>query len=61
MTGGCFEGAEAGGEGDVEQGPGREGVERVVGCEEEGCEGGPAGGGVEGLKSFVSMDKQSFP
>ena len=44
-----FQSGEAGAEGGVEEGAGREGVQGVVGCEEEVCEVIPAGGGVEGL------------
>lgn len=47
VAGGCLERGQASGEGDVEERPGRERVEAVVGGEEERGQVGPAGGRVE--------------
>jgi hypothetical protein len=55
VAGGCLERGQAGGQGDVEERPGRERVEAVVSGEEEGGQVGPAGGRVERLRGLAIM------
>jgi len=52
MAGGRFKGGKACGEGYVEEGSAGEGVEVIVGANEEGGEVVPARGGVEGLLRY---------
>lgn len=55
VTGGCFEGGETGGEGDVQKRLGGQGEEGMVRLEKEGGKMGIAGGGIETLEFRVRV------